>query len=102
MKRNGEFIKSMFIIEEEFINHIYNDLTNKQIEYNSVENLPIEFYDFYRDFLTYYKNIGLSKQLMIKLLTDLYKKHQDIAIYIYEILDLVLGHCSSDYQIFKE
>ena len=92
----------MPIIEEEFINCICSDLINKKFEYNSVENLPIGFYDFYRDFLTHYKDVGLSKQLMIKLLTDLYEEHQDIAEYIYEILDLILGHCSSDYQVFKK
>jgi hypothetical protein len=92
----------MSLIENEFLSQIYKDLVNKKHEYPDKENLPIGFYDFYKNFLTMYKNMGMDRQLMEKLLTDLYEKHSDIAEYVYEVLDLVLGHCAPNYQIFKE
>ncbi len=86
--------------EREFTNHIFNDLIDKKKKYSDVENLSIKFYDYYKDFLIQYKSEGFSQFQMIGLLTYLYENNEQIAEFVYELLDLVHGNCAFDYKIF--
>jgi hypothetical protein len=92
----------MSLIYNDFLSFVYDNVKNIENKYSSVNDLPLTFYDFYKDNLIKFKDIGMSKQEMIDALTQLYMENDNIAEFIYEILDLVYGYCSPKYKIFED